>query len=147
VVQRSDGRSVRTARGGPADHSCRRRTGAAPFLSLLESWFENGTGRDAPISFFFGVGKRRDLFLDEQFPRWAATRKDFTYIPALVRLEEGEGWSGETGYISNALDRHLTAPSAAEAYVADRPRWCGRSRKCSSEKAKERIHYDPITVQ
>ena len=58
-------------------------TGAAPFISLLEYWFENGFEKNNEIYFFFGVRSRRDLFWHERFQEWARTKTKFRYIPAL----------------------------------------------------------------
>ena len=51
-------------------------TGAAPFISLLEYWFENGFEKNNEIYFFFGVRSRRDLFLARAFPGMGADENE-----------------------------------------------------------------------
>jgi Na+-transporting NADH:ubiquinone oxidoreductase subunit F len=124
-------------------------TGAAPFLSFFQSWFENDSPHKSRIYFFFGVRSRCDLFLHDQFQRWAAGRKDFIYVPSLSSPEDSVQWSGETGYISVVLGKHIEAPSEADAYVAGSPVMLREVEKVLLTKGitQERIHHDPIRVQ
>ena len=54
-------------------------SGAAPFVGLLEYWFEAGMNRTRKIHFFFGVRSRRDLLLHDKFSSWAVEKENFTY--------------------------------------------------------------------
>ena len=123
-------------------------TGAAPFLSLLEHWFENGFEKNNQIWFFFGVRSRRDLFLHERFREWARTRK-LRYIPALSSPAPGDKWQGETGFIQSVVDKHIGAPSAADAYLAGPPIMMREAVKVLNSKGigKDRIHFDEIAVR
>src|SRR5687768_122789 len=123
-------------------------TGAAPFLSLLEYWFENGFEKNNQITFFFGVRGKRDLFYDSRFRTWAAEKK-LRYFPALSNPEPDDGWQGETGFIQTVLDKHVPGPSEADAYLAGPPIMVREAVKVLSSKGitKERIHYDEIVVR
>ena len=96
-------------------------SGAAPFVGLLEYWFEAGMNRTRKIHFFFGVRSRRDLLLHDKFSSWAAEKKNFSYTPALSSPREGDDWRGETGYIQLSVEKYVEAPSEAEAYLAGPP--------------------------
>jgi Na+-transporting NADH:ubiquinone oxidoreductase subunit F len=124
-------------------------TGAAPFVALLEYWFENGFDRNNEIYFFFGVRGRRDLFLHERFQDWARTKKKFHYIPALSSPAPEDKWPGETGFIQVTVDKHVAAPSDADAYLAGPPMMITEVVKVLESKqiGRERIHYDEIVVQ
>ena len=96
-------------------------SGAAPFVGLLEYWFEAGMNRTRKIHFFFGVRSRRDLLLHDKFSSWAVENENFTYTPALSSPREGDDWQGETGYIQLSVEKYVEAPSEAEAYLAGPP--------------------------
>jgi Na+-transporting NADH:ubiquinone oxidoreductase subunit F len=139
-LRKDTGRPVIIVAGG---------TGAAPFISLLTYWFENQFDKNNEIYFFFGVRSRRDLFLEATFKEWARTRKNFHYIPALSSPEPEDSWQGETGFIQIAVDKHIKAPSDADAYLAGPPIMVREVVKVLNSKGigKERIHHDPIVVR
>src|SRR5262245_572150 len=124
-------------------------TGAAPFISLLEYWFENGFDKNNEIYFFFGVRSRKDLFWHDRFQEWARTRTKFRYIPALSSPTPEDEWHGETGFIHLVVEKHVPAPSDADAYLAGQPAMLREVVKVLNSKGivKERIHYDAITVR
>jgi Na+-transporting NADH:ubiquinone oxidoreductase subunit F len=124
-------------------------TGVAPFMSLLEYWFENDFEKNNEIYLFFGVRSRRDLFWHERFQEWARAKTQFRYFPALSNPEPNDGWGGETGFIQLSVDKHIAAPSDADAYLAGPPIMVREVVKVLTSKgiAKERIHYDEIAVQ
>jgi Na+-transporting NADH:ubiquinone oxidoreductase subunit F len=123
-------------------------TGAAPFLSLLEYWFENHFEKNNQIYFFFGVRGKRDLFYDERFRAWA-TEKKLRYFPALSNPAPGDNWQGETGFIQTSVDKHIDAPSKADAYLAGPPIMVREVVKILNSKGitAERIHFDEIAVR
>jgi Na+-transporting NADH:ubiquinone oxidoreductase subunit F len=124
-------------------------TGAAPFISLLEYWFEKGFEKTNEIYFFFGVRSRRDLFWHERFQEWARTKTKFRYIPALSSPAPGDKWEGETGFIQWIVDKHIAAPSDADAYLAGPPIMVREAVKVLNSKGigKEHILFDEIAVQ
>src|SRR5688572_15878341 len=124
-------------------------TGAAPFMSLLDYWFENGFEKNNEIYFFFGVRSRRDLFLHERFQQWARSKTNFRYFPALSNPMPDDKWDGETGFIQLIVDKHIAAPSDADAYLAGPPIMVREVVKVLNSKGigKERTHFDEIAVQ
>jgi len=139
-LRRDEGRPIVIVAGG---------AGAAPFVSLLEYFFENDLDRNNDIFLFFGVRSKRDLFLDERFRDWARTRKRFRYIPALSGPAPEDDWKGETGFIQTTVEKHLSAPSDADAYLAGPPIMVREVVKVLNSKGvpKERIHFDEIAVR
>jgi len=123
-------------------------TGAAPFLSLLEHWFENHFEERNEIYFFFGARARRDLFLHAQLQEWGRTKKGFHYIPALSSPAQEDKWTGETGYIHTVIEKYTTGIRDADAYLAGPPSMVRETINMLKAKgiAMERIHHDPIDV-
>ncbi len=124
-------------------------SGAAPFVGLLEYWIENGVDQTSTISFFFGVRGKRDLFLHDQFTRWASERQNITYFPVLSHPQPTDEWKGEVGHVQIALDKHLSARSTAEAYLAGPPIMLKEVVKVLKAKGvtSDRVHYDQIQVR
>lgn len=140
--------SLRKEQGGPIVIVA-GGTGAAPFVSLLEYWFEKKFDRHNEIYFYFGVRAKKDLFYHEKFQRWARKKKNFHYIPALSKPDAGDNWSGETGFIQKVVEKYLKSPSDADAYLAGPPIMVTETVKVLTAKgiSKERIHYDEIEVK
>ena len=124
-------------------------SGAAPFVGLLEYWFEQGMDRTRTIHFFFGVRSRRDLILHGLFSKWAAEKRNFTYTPALSAPREGDDWNGETGYIQLSVEKYVEAPSEAEAYLAGPPIMVKMVTEVLRTKGipDSRIFYDQILAR
>ncbi|MFN0172772.1 MAG: FAD-binding oxidoreductase [Bryobacteraceae bacterium] len=122
-------------------------TGVAPFVCLIEHWFETKAGN--PIYLFFGVRSRRDLFLHQQFEKWARTKKGFHYIPALSNPAPEDQWTGETGFINVTLGKRLQDIRDPEVFVAGSPVMMRETVKVLQANGvpKERIHQDPIQVK
>jgi propane monooxygenase reductase subunit len=86
--------------------------GMAPILSLLRSLQANGTERQAV--YYYGARTEADLFhLDEL----AALPGEF--VAALS--EDSNGWSGETGLITDVVDRLESDIAEVDAYVCGPP--------------------------
>lgn len=124
-------------------------SGAAPFVSLLEYFFEKKFDENNEIYFFFGVRSKRDLFLHDRFLAWDESKPRFHYIPALSHPQPEDDWQGETGYVQIPLDKHIKGPSRAHAYLAGPPIMIRfveevlRSKKIT----KDRTHYDEIEAR
>ncbi len=123
--------------------------GVAPFVCLMNYWFENKIDQQRKIYFFFGVRSKRDLILHDQFTMWNQTKKNFHYIPALSDPQQGDDWKGETGYINVVLDKYFSDPFDADAYLAGPPIMIRFTRKVLEAKGitGDRIHQDPIQVE
>jgi NAD(P)H-flavin reductase/ferredoxin len=76
-------------------------TGFAPVKSLLEQAFRLGITR--PLYLYWGVRKRRDLYLADLPERWAREHPNFHYVPVLSEPGADDAWSGRTGLVHEAI--------------------------------------------
>lgn len=76
-------------------------TGFAPVKSLLEEAFRAGITR--PLHFYWGVRKRRDLYLADLPERWAREHGNFRFVPVLSEPGPDDAWTGRTGLVHEAI--------------------------------------------
>jgi propane monooxygenase reductase subunit len=89
--------------------------GMAPVLGLLRSMVEKGSTR--PATFYYGARTRADLFHLDELERLAAELPDFTFVPAL----SDEDWEGETGLVTDVVQRLEGDLSDIDAYLCGPP--------------------------
>jgi propane monooxygenase reductase subunit len=80
-------------------------SGMSPLWSILSDHIESGEQR--PIRFFYGARTRSDLFLLDELAAISGKLVDFKFIPALSHAPPSDEWQGETGFIHEAVGRHL----------------------------------------
>lgn len=80
-------------------------SGMSPLWSILQDHIESGEQR--PIRFFYGARTRSDLFFLEKFAAISASLADFEFIPVLSQPTVEDAWTGETGFVHEALERIL----------------------------------------
>lgn len=78
-------------------------SGMSPLWSILQDHIASGEQR--PIRFFYGARAKRDLFMLEEFAAIAKSLPDFQFIPVLSQAGPDDAWSGETGFVHEALER------------------------------------------
>jgi propane monooxygenase reductase subunit len=93
--------------------------GMAPILSLLRSMAERGIERKA--TYYYGARGRRDLCFEEELRALEGKLPDFRYVPALSEPGPDDGWDGETGLITDVVQRHETGLARSHAYVCGPP--------------------------
>jgi propane monooxygenase reductase subunit len=86
--------------------------GMAPILALLRSLAENGSGREA--TYYYGARTEADLFHVDELSALPAG-----FVPALS--EHSNGWRGETGLITEVVERLEGDVSEVDAYVCGPP--------------------------
>jgi propane monooxygenase reductase subunit len=86
--------------------------GMAPILSLLRSLSETGNEREA--TYYYGARTETDLFHLDVLDALPAT-----FVPALS--EDSNGWAGETGLITDVVERLEGDVSEVDAYVCGPP--------------------------
>ena len=100
-------------------------SGMAPFKAIIKERIEKKLMDQRDIWYFFGAVKARDMYyidwlteIDRQYPR-------FHFIPALSDPDPGSDWKGETGLITEVLDRYLKeiipASDEKEGYLCGSP--------------------------
>jgi len=105
----------------PADIICvGGGSGMAPLWSLLNDMAERGVKRKA--TYFYGARTRKDLFYLDHLHELEGRLPGFRFIPALSMATEEDAWDGETGLITEVLDRHLEEGQlTTQAYLCGPP--------------------------
>jgi propane monooxygenase reductase component len=93
--------------------------GMAPILCLLRSMVEAGTER--PATYYYGARGATDLFHLEELEQLARQLPDFTFVPALSEAGDDDGWTGETGLITDVVDRREDDLTDVDAYLCGPP--------------------------
>ena len=97
-------------------------SGMSPLWAILQDHIESGEQR--PIRFFYGARTRKDLFFLDEFAAVAAKLADFEFIPVLSQATAEDAWSGETGFVHEAVERILNAQQLSgelDAYTCGPP--------------------------
>jgi propane monooxygenase reductase component len=121
--------------------------GMAPILSLLRSLEESGNGR--PAVYYYGARRPEDLFHVEELEGLMESLLDFRFVPALSETEAAEdGWTGETGLITDVVDRLEGDVSEVEAYVCGPPPMVEAAMALLERKGvpESQIHFDKFTT-
>lgn len=92
-------------------------TGFAPIKSMVEHAWRKGIKR--PMHLFWGGRKPEDLYMHELAQQWANEHDNFSYTPMLSRANNG--WSGETGYVQDAVVRAYPDLGGHDVYVCGSP--------------------------
>ena len=94
-------------------------SGMAPLKAILLDMVEKKISRK--VRYFFGAVTKRDLFLIDEMKALEKELPDFKFIPALSAPLPEDNWEGETGLITDVLDRHLETGENLEAYLCGSP--------------------------
>jgi propane monooxygenase reductase subunit len=121
-------------------------TGMAPLLSILRYMVQKGIERNA--TFYFGARTRKDLFyIDEIRELGERLPSEFRFVPALSEPEPDDEWDGETGLITDVVERLEEDLTGAEAYMAGPPPMIDAALPVLKGKGVEanKIYYDKFT--
>lgn len=94
-------------------------SGMAPIKSILLDMAEKGITRNA--HYFFGARSKKDLFLVDKMHEIEEKLPNFTFVPALSDPQPEDNWDGETGLITDVLDRYLDTGESKEGYLCGSP--------------------------
>jgi Na+-transporting NADH:ubiquinone oxidoreductase subunit F len=120
-------------------------SGMAPFKSILYHMKETGAWADKEIWYFFGARTTKDMFyldelraLEKEWPR-------FHFVAALSEPKSEENWKGETGLITDVLDRYISGKigkdKGLEGYLCGSP---GMINACIAVMKKNGVGEDRI---
>ncbi|MHC4985545.1 MAG: FAD-binding oxidoreductase [Planctomycetota bacterium] len=91
-------------------------SGMSPFWSMVRHMQQASIERKT--TYFFGAVSERDLFFIEELAALSKELPWFEFIPALSGPAAEDHWTGETGLITEVVDRHLPADTAnLEGYL------------------------------
>jgi len=115
-------------------------SGMAPIKCMLHHMVNTGCAR--PATYFFGVNEMRDLYFEDEIKKQETALPDFRFVPVIA--QPGDGWPGETGLVTEALDLNLKAAEEHEAYLCGSPGMIDACIKVLSGLGlpEERIYYD-----
>lgn len=94
-------------------------SGMAPMKAILQDMRDKGIERTT--RYFYGARSKQDLFLLDELHALESSLPDFRFIPALSNSSAEDQWNGETGLITEAVDRHVIKNVPAEAYLCGSP--------------------------
>ena len=121
--------------------------GMAPILSLLRSLEEAGNVR--PAVYYYGARRPEDLFHVEELEGLVERLPDFRFVPALSEASADQnGWTGETGLITDVVDRLEGDVSEVEAYLCGPPPMVDAAIALLERKGvpESHIHFDKFTT-
>jgi Na+-transporting NADH:ubiquinone oxidoreductase subunit F len=93
-------------------------SGMAPIKCMLHHMKNTGNSRKA--TYYFGANRVNELFMTDLMKSFESELADFSYVPVVASLN-GDQWDGETGLVTQAVERGVTNGSACEAYLCGSP--------------------------
>jgi propane monooxygenase reductase subunit len=120
--------------------------GMAPILALLRSMAERGIGRKA--TYYYGARGRRDLCFERELRGLEEALPNFRFVPALSEPADGDDWDGETGLITDVVQRHESDLKNTHAYVCGPPPMVEAAIPLLERLGvpEKRIYYDKFTT-
>ena len=123
-------------------------SGMAPFKSILAHLKETGAYPEKDIWYFFGARGAKDMFYLDELAAISREWPRFHFVPALSEPKPEENWQGETGLITDVLDRYIKdrvdRSKSLEGYLCGSP---GMINACTAVMTRngislEKIYYD-----
>lgn len=99
-------------------------TGFAPVKSIVEDAFYRGIQR--PMWLYWGVRRRRDLYLFDLAERWQREHPNFHFVPVLSEAAPEDKWLGRQGLVHESMLQDFPNLIGHEVYV------CGSVRMVES---------------
>lgn len=94
-------------------------TGFAPMQSIVEHAIARGCER--PLHLFWGVRAERDLYRGDRAREWTRTHPHIGFTPVLSDPEPTDHWSGETGFVHEAVVAAYPDLSGYQVYMSGPP--------------------------
>jgi propane monooxygenase reductase subunit len=116
--------------------------GMAPILSLLRSMAETGVAR--PAVYYYGAREEEDLFHLDELRALADAIPGLRFVPAL----SDAGWEGETGLITDVVDRCEADLAEVDAYLCGPTPMVDAATELLLRRGapEARIHFDKFTT-
>jgi propane monooxygenase reductase subunit len=116
--------------------------GMAPILSLLRSMAETGVAR--PAVYYYGAREEEDLFHLDELRALADAIPGLRFVPAL----SDAGWGGETGLITDVVDRCEADLAEVDAYLCGPTPMVDAATELLLRRGapEARIHFDKFTT-
>jgi propane monooxygenase reductase subunit len=120
--------------------------GMAPILCLLRSMAEAGVER--PATYYYGARTPTDLFHLQELEDLCRRLPALTFVPALSEAGNGNGWTGQTGLITEVVDRHEEDLAEVDAYLCGPPPMVDAAIALLEARGvpEEHIYFDKFTT-
>ena len=117
-------------------------SGMAPIKCILHHMKNTANKRKA--TYYFGANKVNELFLLDEMKEFESDLADFRFVPVVATPQDGEEWTGETGFVTDAVRRGLENATECEAYLCGSPGMIDASIEVLNELGmpEEAIFYD-----
>jgi len=117
-------------------------SGMAPFVSIRHYMRNNNISRK--VKYFFGGNTLKDLCLDKQMKEFEAVLDGFEFIPVVGNPEQGGKWTGQTGLVTEAVQRSYNDLSGHEGYLCGSPGMIDAAVKVfvALGMPQEKVYYD-----
>ncbi|MCX7175132.1 MAG: FAD-binding oxidoreductase [Proteobacteria bacterium] len=90
-------------------------TGFAPIKSIVEDAFQHGVQRRMLL--YWGVRRRKDLYMMELAEQWQREHANFRFVPVLSEGAPEDHWPGRTGLVHEAILHDFPDLTGHEVYV------------------------------
>ncbi|MGB3368821.1 MAG: 2Fe-2S iron-sulfur cluster binding domain-containing protein [Acidaminobacteraceae bacterium] len=94
-------------------------TGMAPIMSILKHMRSNNI--DRKCTFYFGARTVDDLYMMDELEALEKDMPNFTLLPVLSRPKTEDNWTGETGRVTDMLEKYVLDGVGKEAYLCGSP--------------------------
>ena len=117
-------------------------TGFAPLKAMLEHAFH--IGLDRPLHLYWGARAKVDLYLDELPRRWMAEYTNFRYTPVLSDPRREDEWSGQTGWVHEAVVTDYPELRGYDVYMSGPPPMIAAAKPVFADRGlpAEQLFYD-----
>lgn len=119
-------------------------SGMAPLHSIIFNMVETGN-MNREVWYFFGARNLKELFYTERFRELEKKWPDFHFVPSLSAPLPGDNWQGETGLITEVLDKFLktriTPDKEKKGYLCGSP---GMINACIKVLLDNKVRQDNI---
>ena len=116
-------------------------TGFAPIKGILEEILEQKPTQ--PIHLFWGLRASKDLYLQDLISHWVE-QHGIQYTPVLSEPDQGDNWSGSTGYVHQAVLQAYPQLADYSVYMAGPPQMIESCKESFVQAGLDdnRLYYD-----
>jgi Na+-transporting NADH:ubiquinone oxidoreductase subunit F len=94
-------------------------SGMAPMKCLLHQMVNEGIDREC--TYFFGANRPDELCLLDLMAEFEEKLPRFKFVPVISKPDDSDNWTGETGLVTEAVNRAFSDTSDYEAYLCGSP--------------------------
>jgi len=117
-------------------------SGMAPFVSILHHMANTGSRR--PATYFFGGRQIKDLYLLDAMVQFEQRLPAFRFIPVVAQVCGDASWTGQTGLVTEAVQRTFSNLTGYEGYLCGPPGMIDASIRVLTDLGirPDKIYYD-----